>query len=158
MALVPVPRVRWVCLALAGAVFFALLPAVGARAQQSPVGLWETVSDVDGRPKSHVRIREVQGELLGTVEVILDPKKRDALCDKCADQRRDQPVQGMLVLSGMRREAQGEHYAGGSILDPDNGKVYSCKLVVVDEGRHLEVRGFIGFSLFGRTQTWNRLE
>jgi uncharacterized protein (DUF2147 family) len=126
------------------------------RAPDSPVGLWETISDVDGKPKGHIRIREAEGELRGTVEAILDPAKRDKRCESCSDERRDQPVLGMTVVNGMHRD--GDHYGGGRILDPDNGKVYSCKMTLVDGGKHLQVRGFIGFSLLGRTQTWNRLE
>lgn len=141
----------------------ALLPLQRALAQtpapapaQGPAGLWETISDVDGKPKGHVRIREIDGELRGTIEAILDPAKRDKSCDKCADQRHNQPVLGLTILEGMR--ADGDHYSGGHILDPDNGSVYSCRIKVVDGGRKLEVRGFIGISLLGRTQTWNRLE
>jgi uncharacterized protein (DUF2147 family) len=157
MALATAPqRARLSFLLLAATVLLGLLPAFAARAQQSPIGLWETISDVDGRPKGHIRIREVQGELRGTVEEIVDPKKRDDVCDQCSDERHNLRVLGLTILTGMRPDGDG--YAGGSILDPDNGKVYSCKLAVVDGGKHLAVRGFIGFSLLGRTQTWNRLE
>ena len=148
-------RSRLLALVLAGAGVLGMT-SMPVHAQESPVGLWETVSDVDGKPKGHIRIREDQGEYRGTVEEILDPKKRADLCDRCSDERLNQPVLGMTVLTGIRREGDG--YAGGKILDPDNGKVYSCKLTLVDGGRHLEVRGYIGLSLFGRTQTWNRLE
>jgi uncharacterized protein (DUF2147 family) len=142
---------------LAAAAGWALLPPRWARAQTAgPVGLWETISDVDGRPKGHIRIREVDGELRGTVEAILDPQKRDKVCDQCEDQRHNLPVLGLTVLEGMR--ADGDHYAGGHILDPDNGRVYSCRMSVVDGGKHLQVRGYLGISLLGRTQTWNRLE
>ena len=133
-----------------------LAAALPAPAQQSAAGLWETIGDDDGKPKAHVRIVETDGELRGTVEKILEPDKRDAVCDKCTDERRGRPVLGLTIVSGMRRD--GEYYRGGRILDPDNGKVYSCRMRVAEDGRHLEVRGFLGFSLLGRTQTWNRLE
>ena len=133
------------------------LLALPAWAQQaSPAGLWETISDIDGKPKGHVRIREVDGELQGSIEAILDPAKRDKLCDLCEDRRHNQPVLGLTILEGMR--AEGERYGGGHILDPDTGRIYRCRMTLVDGGRHLEVRGFIGISLLGRTQTWNRLE
>ena len=122
----------------------------------SPVGLWQTISDVDGKPKAYIRIREQQGEYTGTIEDIIDPAKRDKHCEKCEGPRHDQPVLGMTILTGIHRD--GDHFGGGEILDPDNGKVYSCKLTVTDGGRHLDVRGYIGFSLLGRTQTWNRKE
>jgi uncharacterized protein (DUF2147 family) len=120
----------------------------------SPVGLWQTISDVDGKPKAYVRIREQQGELSGTIEEIIDPAKRDKRCEKCDGPRHDQPVLGMTILTGLRRE--GDHYDGGKILDPDNGNVYTCKVTVSADGQHLVLRGYIGFSLFGRSQTWNR--
>lgn len=133
---------------------------VGARAQDaaanSPVGLWQTISDVDGKPKAYIRIREQQGEYTGTIEDIIDPAKRDKHCEKCEGARHDQPVLGMTILTGIHRD--GDHFGGGQILDPDNGKVYSCKLTLTDGGQHLDVRGYIGFSLLGRTQTWNRKE
>jgi uncharacterized protein (DUF2147 family) len=52
----------------------------------------------------------------------------------------------------------GDEYQGGEILDPENGKVYRVKMNLQDRGRTLHVRGFIGFSLFGRTQIWIREE
>ncbi len=148
----PGARARWVALASA----LAVALCAPARADPSPVGLWKTVSDVDGRPKAFVRIREVKGEFLGVIEEIFDPEKRARHCEKCPGERHDKPVLGMTIITGIHRD--GEQFAGGEILDPDNGKVYSCKLTPIDEGRRLEVRGYIGFSFLGRTQTWIRQE
>lgn len=122
----------------------------------SPVGLWQTISDVDGKAKAYIRIREIDGEFRGVVEQILEADKRDERCSKCAGERHNQPVLGLTIITGMHRD--GDHFSGGDILDPDNGNVYSCKLRLIDAGKRLDVRGFLGFSLFGRTQTWNRLE
>ncbi len=132
-------------LAIAGAAF----------AQSTPVGLWKTVDDQTGQPKSLVRITEKDGVLSGRVEKILTDKT-DAKCDKCTDERKDQPVQGMTILTGMK--ADGEQWSGGKILDPNEGKVYSSRLKLLDGGKKLDVRGFIGVSLFGRSQTWIREE
>jgi uncharacterized protein (DUF2147 family) len=132
------------------------LRAQDAAALSSPVGLWQTISDVDGKPKGYIRIREQQGEYIGTIEEIIDPAKRDKRCEKCSGARHDQPVLGMTILTGIHRD--GDHFGGGEILDPDNGRVYSCKFKITEAGQHLEVRGFIGISLLGRTQTWNRKE
>ena len=62
----------------------------------------------------------------------------------------------MTILWGLKDE--GEAWKGGQILDPDNGKTYRCKMTVSDDGRELDVRGYIGISLIGRTQTWLRVE
>jgi uncharacterized protein (DUF2147 family) len=134
-----------------GAVSAADSPALA-----TPVGLWQTISDVDGKPSGLVRIREENGTFIGIIEGIEDPAKRAGRCEKCPGARHDQPVMGMTILTGLHRDD--DHFGGGEILDPDNGRVYSCKVTLADGGRHLHVRGYIGFSLLGRTQTWNRVE
>ena len=62
----------------------------------------------------------------------------------------------MKILRRLRWD--GEQYSGGEILDPDDGKVYRCSMRLVDGGRKLEVRGFVGIPLLGRTQTWLRAD
>jgi uncharacterized protein (DUF2147 family) len=138
------------------AVLFAVSQPVAAQdaGASSPAGLWQTISDVDGKPAAYIRIRETNGEFSGTIEDIIDPVKRGKTCEKCNGPRHDQPVLGMTVLTGIHRD--GDHFGGGEIVDPDNGNVYSCKLTLIDGGKRLNVRGFLGFSLFGRTQTWVR--
>lgn len=136
-----------------------LLAAVSlGAAEPSPAGLWKTIDDHTGQPKGLVRIREVNGQYEGKIEKIF-PKPGDdpaPKCDKCDGARRNQPVLGMTFLWGLTK--QGDEYQNGEILDPENGKVYRAKMKVVDGGKKLEVRGFIGFSLFGRSQIWLREE
>ena len=124
----------------------------------TPVGLWKTIDDATGKERSYVRIVEVNGELQGKVEKIFDFPGDDPehLCDKCKGERKDQPVIGMTILWGLAD--QGGVWKGGHILDPDNGKTYRCKMTVSENGQELDVRGYIGISLLGRTQTWLRLE
>ena len=145
--------------ALAGAALaasLALAPAALAQNLGSPAGLWKTIDDDTKEPKSLVRIVEKDGVFSGRVEKILTPGKADAKCEQCTDERKDQPVQGMTIISGMKRS--GEQWENGSILDPNNGKVYSSRMKLLDGGKKLEVRGFVGVSLFGRSQTWIREE
>jgi uncharacterized protein (DUF2147 family) len=133
-----------------------LLAAFGAAAQApSPVGLWQTLNE-SGQREGLVRITEVDGELRGHVVSVYSPPapSADPLCEECPGELKNKPVVGLQILSGLRWD--GERYSGGEILDPDNGRLYRCTLRLVDEGRKLEVRGFIGISLFGRTQTWLR--
>ncbi|MBU1424876.1 MAG: DUF2147 domain-containing protein [Gammaproteobacteria bacterium] len=121
-----------------------------------PTGRWLTLDDNDGKPRSLVVIEEKQGELSGRIEQIF-PRPRDNgqnRCAKCEGARRNQPVVGMVFLWGLRN--QGDEYSGGQILDPDNGKIYRAKLRMSPDGKQLIVRGYIGFSLFGRSQTWLR--
>jgi uncharacterized protein (DUF2147 family) len=131
--------------------------AAGAAAAQSstPVGAWKTVNE-RGEPEGLVRIVEVAGELRGAVEQVYSPPapEADPRCIACSGERKDQRVIGMQILSGLRWD--GEQYSGGEILDPNNGRSYRCLLRVTDGGRKLEVRGYIGISLLGRTQVWLR--
>ncbi len=140
-----------------------LLAALPTRAEDAapastPVGKWRTIDDKSGKAKSIVAISEEDGKLVGKIEQLLDPKPDDPepKCKKCEGDRKDQPILGMQILWGMKKE--GKDWGGGRILDPDNGKVYRCNLSLADEGKKLNVRGFIGIALIGRTQTWERVE
>jgi len=127
-------------------------------AEPSPVGLWRTIDDQTGQPKGLVRIRAVDGQLEGKVEKAFPKPGEDPApkCDKCDGARRNQPVLGMTILWGLTQ--QGDEYQGGEILDPESGKIYRAKMKLIDGGKKLEVRGFIGISLLGRSQIWLREE
>ncbi|MGH7874070.1 MAG: DUF2147 domain-containing protein [Candidatus Binatia bacterium] len=127
-------------------------------AESTPVGLWKTIDDNTGQPRGLVRIREVNGRYEGTVEKGFPrpDEKEPPRCDKCDGARRNQPVLGMTILWGLTK--QGDEYQGGEILDPESGKIYRAKMKLIEGGKKLEVRGFIGISLLGRSQTWLREE
>ncbi len=126
-----------------------------AQDRGSPVGLWKTIDDETKQPKSLVRIVEQDGALVGRVERVLTGRA-DAVCERCTDERKDQPVQGMTIIRGMKPE--GGAWEGGNILDPNNGKVYRSRMTLLEAGSKLEVRGYIGAPLFGRSQVWLREE
>lgn len=129
-------------------------PLGGDQAQTTPVGLWNTISDRDGRPTAVVEIQQADNELSGVVRqllVVADPS--DSVCSKCSGVRHMQRIVGMEILSHMR--ADGDHWSG-EILDPENGKTYRATLTLADSARKLVVRGYIGLPLFGRSQTWLR--
>jgi len=135
----------------------SLLAAAGAAlAQATPVGLWKTIDDETKVEKSLVRITEAGGVLTGKVEKILEAGKADAKCEKCADERKNQPVQGMTVIRNARADAERHHWEDGDILDPNNGNVYRLRLKPLDGGKRLEVRGYRG--PFYRNQQWVRVE
>ena len=127
-----------------------------AAAQSTPVGLWRTIDDETKQEKSLVRIVDNAGILVGKVEKLNDPSKQDAKCDKCTDARKDQPVLGMTIVEGVKKNPDEAYWDGGTILDPNNGKVYRVRMTPKDGGKTLEVRGFIG--PFYRNQTWLRVE
>ena len=139
---------------LAGAVFAA------AAQSTSPAGIWRTVDDATKKDKSLVRISESGGVYTGKVERFLDPETpKDAVCKDCSDERKDKPILGMTIIRNMKQSSDDKTlFEGGEILDPNNGKVYQSKMKLIDNGTKLEVRGFVGISLLGRTQTWIRAE
>jgi uncharacterized protein (DUF2147 family) len=133
------------------------MPAAWA-ADVSPVGLWKNIDDVTGKPRALIRISENKGELEGRIEQLYRPAGEDQnpKCVKCEGVLKDQPIVGMVFMSGLKKS--GDEYNGGEILDPDNGKVYKSKLTLVDGGKKVNVRGYIGIPMLGRSQVWVRQE
>lgn len=146
-------RVLPVAVALA-----ALLSMPAWAADLSPVGLWKNIDDVSGKPKALIRISENKGELEGRIEQLFRPAGEDQnpKCVKCEGVLKDQPIVGMVFMSGLKKS--GDEYSGGEILDPDNGKVYKSKLTLIDGGKKVNVRGYIGIPMLGRSQVWIRQE
>ena len=138
--------------------FFALLfcALFSAQASESPVGLWRTIDDKTGKEKSLVRIVETNGELRASIEKLFrEPHEEpNPNCDKCPGERKNKPVLGMMIMTGLKKA--GSEFEGGEILDPANGKIYRVKMWTAEGGKKLNVRGFIGVSLLGRTQVWIR--
>jgi len=124
----------------------------------SPVGRWKTVSDETGRVTSIVNITLDKGELSGQIQKLFPPPGKDPnpKCTKCSGENKDKPVLGLKILWGLTQNE--DNWEGGYILAPKKGTVYRCIVKVIENGDKLEVRGYIGFSIFGRTQTWLRTE
>lgn len=131
------------------------MPAAWAQST-SPVGTWKTIDDKTGNPKALVRITEDGGVLTGKIEKLFRGPEEDQnpMCVKCEGARKDQPIIGMTILSGLKKD--GNEWTGGEILDPAAGKTYRSKATLKNGGNTLEVRGYIGTPLLGRTQTWMR--
>ena len=124
---------------------------------QSPVGYWKTIDDETNKPKSIVQIYEVDGKIHAkVVKLFRGPdEEQDPKCDECKGSKKDQRIIGMEIMWGL--EQDDDEWEDGKILDPKNGKVYSCYISLEDKDT-LKVRGFVGFSLIGRTQYWYRAE
>ena len=131
------------------------LAASTAMAQMTPVVLWKTIDDKDGSAKSEIRIGENGGVVSGRVEKILEKGKQDDKCVECSDERKDQPIQGMEILRGLKKTEGSDVWEGGKVLDPNNGKIYRATVTPIEGGAKLQMRGYIGF--FYRTQTWIRV-
>ncbi|AWG23652.1 hypothetical protein FFWV33_13000 [Flavobacterium faecale] len=121
---------------------------------QSITGKWKTIDDETGEAKSIVEIYERSGKIYGKVTEILDAKRAKALCQDCSGEDANKPILGLTIIKGLKKD--GKEYNGGSILDPKSGKVYRCLMELTDKDK-LKVRGYVGFSLFGRTQVWYRV-
>lgn len=155
---VRLPRRGCVLLVLMGMAAACAPSRAGAGAAHpaaaSPAGRWETVDDKTGQVKSIVEIRQVNGELDGRIVKLFNPPAPDPLCLKCTGALKDKPVMGMRILWGMRR--LGGEWTGGRILDPESGGIYRCTMTLENGGKLLQVHGYIGFSIFGRTERWVR--
>lgn len=120
----------------------------------SPTGLWQPL-DSSGKPEGLIRIFEANGLYYGRIEPSSPSDDRNARCTKCTGARHNQPIIGLLIIRHLK--PQNGEYVGGDILDPNTGRVYGCTVKLTDGGRELIMRGFLGISLFGRSQTWRRV-
>ena len=138
----------------------ALLATAGAAyAQATPVGLWKTIDDKTKTERALVRITEAGGVLTGRIEKLLAADaKADAKCDKCEDDRKDKPMLGLEIVRGLKKGDSEGLWDGGTILDSAEGKIYKVRMQPADGGKKLEVRGYVGMPMLGRTQTWIRVE
>jgi uncharacterized protein (DUF2147 family) len=153
------PRLSFLMLIMAGAAMSisAIVIAAPASDPTSAVGLWEQVDEKSGQPESWFRITERNGVYSGNIVKIFFKPGEDEnwTCDKCEGDERGKPVLGLALIKGMKRN--GHAYEDGTIMDPRDGAVYRALMKLSPDGQKLEVRGFLGISLFGRSQTWNRL-
>lgn len=122
---------------------------------QSVVGKWKTIDDETGKAISVVEIYERGGKIYGKVHDIIDPKDRNKICSNCTGEDKDKPIMGLTVIKGLVKD--GAEYNSGKILDPKYGRLYKC-FITLESKDKLKVRGYIGISLFGRTQYWHRIK
>ena len=121
---------------------------------QDIFGKWKTIDDETGEEKSIVEIYEENNIVFGRIIEILNPDRKDALCDKCEGSDKNKPISGMVILKNMVKDD--EYYEGGTIFNPSKGKQYKCKLWLNEDDKNvLNVRGYIAFLFV--TQYWKRL-
>ena len=137
----------------------AVLSVGMAAAQMTPVGSWHSFDDKTGELKSLIQISESNGVLSGRIDKLLRKEAdQKAVCDKCTDDRKDKPLLGLEIIRGAKKAEGKDVWEDGNIVDPDNGTVYKLRMTPIEGGKKLEVRGFVGFALLGRTQTWIRVQ
>lgn len=133
-------------------VFAALIQA----ALPSPEGRWTTIDDKTGKPKSIIKLSVSGGTLNGSIvkiykENVSNPSETN--CEKCTGALQNKPLIGLMIVQGLKQNADGS-WSGGQITDPENGKTYKCSITPSADGKTLSVRGYVGVSLLGRSQTW----
>lgn len=131
-----------------------LLVTVTSFSQHTVTGKWKTIDDNTGKERSIIELYEEGDKVAGRIVKLFrapgeDP---DPVCDECEedDSRYMKKIIGMVILKNLKKD--GTEYSGGEILDPEDGKVYRCKVWL--DGGNLKVRGYWG--PFFRTQTWER--
>lgn len=131
--------------------FICVLASCIVNAQSEIIGKWKTIDDDTGEAKSIVEIYKQGTKIYGKIHRILKDSDRDKLCIKCKGEDYNKPIEGMIIIKGLQKD--GDEYEDGTITDPENGKVYGCKIWVDDEAPNvLNVRGYISFLY--RTQQW----
>jgi uncharacterized protein (DUF2147 family) len=139
--------------------FLALASVPGARAQQlsqklqNAVGHWQII-DSDGKPKGKVETYLESGKLFGRVTEVRLGRSPHDVCVKCSGEYKNQVILGMVFMRNFHPD--GDDWVGGTVVDPENGKEYRGKIWAVGKDS-LHMRGFIGISLFGRTESWVRI-
>lgn len=134
---------------------FNVFTIISSGQHPSVIGRWKTIDDQTGKAISIVEIFEKHGKIYGKVIEIFDPKSKGKLCENCEGEDHNKPVLGLIVIKGLKRD--GNEYSGGKILDPKFGRLYKCYINLEDKDK-LKVRGYVGISLFGRTQYWQRVK
>ncbi len=136
-------------------ILFLLISSLINAQTHKIIGKWKSIDDETGNALSIIEIYEKGGKIYGKVQEILEEKDKKKLCVSCDGEDKNKPIQGLVVIKGLNKK--GNEYKGGKILDPKSGNLYNC-IIILEEKDKLKVRGFIGISLFGRTQYWYRIK
>jgi uncharacterized protein (DUF2147 family) len=122
---------------------------------QNIFGKWESLDPETRTVDSVIEVYEKDGKAYAKIIEIKDETKRAALCNYCKGKKKNKPVLGMDILTGLEKDD--DEWSGGTILDPRNGKIYQCYIKLVNANK-LKLRGYIGISLFGKTEYMERSE
>ena len=150
--------IRKLTLALFTGMIATITGNVIAQSTDPAIGVWKTIDDKTNEPASLIKIQDVNGALEGTiVKTFQKPNEKPLVyCNLCKDERKDKPIIGMKIMTELKRDKPGS-WSDGKILDPEEGEIYRVK-IVTEDGKKMDVRGYIGVPLLGRTQVWYKVE
>jgi len=135
--------------------FIAISQTLNAKNIVSPIGSWTTISDKTNKPRSIIKIKIINSILEAKIIKVFANKGDTGICSHCSGSLKNKPIKGLRIVWNMKPSGN-RSWAGGKILDPKSGKIYKCNISIDKSGTKLFVRGYIGISLFGRSQTWLR--
>ena len=133
-------------------VWSAVYLSIG-HAQETPEGNWTTIDDKTGQKRAVIRFAINDGALGGTVDGVYPQPGESGVCSACPGEFKDKQIKGLQIIWGLREKGEGV-WEGGYILDAKSGTIYHVKMTLKDD--KLYVRGYVGISLLGRTQIWER--
>ncbi len=122
---------------------------------QDVIGKWKSIDDETGKPKSIIEIYKEGDKYYGKIVELLTEENKDGVCRTCETKYKDKNIIGLVILKDLEKD--GDKYEDGEIMDPKNAKTYSAYIQLVKPDK-LKVRGYVGFSLLGRTQYWHRVK
>ena len=152
------PKSAKYLIAYIAASFYFMIGNTHAQTPDPAVGVWKTIDDKTNAPSSLIKVEELNGTLEGTIiKTFFQPNETPLVyCTLCKDDRKDKPIIGMKIMTELKRTKPG-YWSNGKILDPDEGEIYQVK-IGTEDGKKMEVRGYIGFPLLGRTQVWYKVD
>ncbi|MDH3322218.1 MAG: DUF2147 domain-containing protein [Flavobacteriaceae bacterium] len=134
-------------------VLIVTLSGIISISAQSVTGKWYTIDPDTNEKETIIEVYQENNKVYAKIIQLLQDEDQGKVCDKCTGKDKDQPIEGMVILKGLEKDD--DEWSGGQILDPKNGSYYKCYITLVEKNK-LKIRGFIGFSLLGRTEYWYR--
>ncbi|MFN4122308.1 MAG: DUF2147 domain-containing protein [Flavobacteriales bacterium] len=119
------------------------------------IGLW-----LPSNEKARVKVEKIGDKYYGRIVWLKEPKDENGN-EKVDKNNPDESMRSVKLLG--YRMLKDFVYKGknkweeGTIYDPENGSTYNCTITLIDDNT-IDVRGYIGVSMFGRTDTWKRLQ
>lgn len=132
-----------------------LFIGISTTSAQAVTGKWYSIDSDTNEKKSIIEVYKQNDKIYAKILKLVKEEDKGNLCDKCEGENHNKPIEGMVILDGLKKD--GDEWSGGKILDPENGSIYKCYIELVEKNK-LKIRGYIGFSLIGRTEYWYRNE